>query len=169
MKYKIVLGTILMFFPIFCLADLVIPQQAASLYSEIASMRNIDSKLMIISIIVVVMLIVSLLEAYILKLLVFKEFSKSLKLALIVNLITTFLGGFVPISPLKHPSVNEIIALFTPFFMGSFLVEFLLLKLFAKNYRWKNIILASFCANLTSYVLLICLLLFVLQRFGELR
>ena len=168
MKYIVAPVIILMFFPTLCSAD--IPIIEVSLYVLLKNDINLIQ--IILPIIFLVIIIVSLLEAYFLKILLFKSFKKALKLSLIVNLITTLLGGFLKVFPEPYYGDNIAIATETIMvivlskaslfpFIGSFLIESLFLKLLARNYAFKKIILASFCANLASYALILSWFLFM--------
>ena len=165
MKYAITLGIILIFFPTLCLADLGIYPTRYSIYWIISDIYEMPASQVDKSFIPIMLLgilaflfIISLLEAYFLKILLFKSFRKALKLSLIVNLITTLLGVFIPI--FGYDDSISFLLLFTGLFLGSFLIESLFLKLLARNYSFKKIIIASFFANLASYALIFSLLLF---------
>lgn len=107
--------------------------------------------------------IVSLVESLIFQKILFKEFKKSFKLSLIINLITTVLGlGLISlIMVFKMDLLKDFnnIIFYLLFFISTFLIEAILLKLFAKNNRWKNIIITSFLANFISYFLILLFLL----------
>ncbi len=108
---------------------------------------------------------VSLIESWVFQKLLFKEFKKSLKLSLIVNLITTVFGlVLISIFMIINYDFNNINInlMFLLFFALSVIVEAYCLKFIVKIDKLIDFIIASFFANALSY-----LPIFALYQFSK--